>query len=141
MIIKYRFIKNPNKKILSEIISLYLSQNWWDKTDNIKTLKNIISNSHCFLIAEEKDAIIGMGRCISDKISDAYIQDITVNKNYRKMGIGSEIIQKIIKRLKKDKIGWIALIAQNNSANFYKKLGFKKMKNSLPMLMLCGKIK
>ena len=98
--IKYRFIKKADKKTLLKIIALYSSQDWWDKADNIKTLRNIISNSHCFLLASEKGKIIGMGRCISDKISDAYIQDITIDGNYRKLGIGSEIIKQIIRRLK-----------------------------------------
>ncbi|MCG2725198.1 MAG: GNAT family N-acetyltransferase [Elusimicrobia bacterium] len=141
MTVKYRFIEKTDKKTLFQIISLYSSQDWWDKTDNIKTLKGIIANSHCFLIAKEKEKIIGMGRAISDKISDAYIQDITVDENYRKAGIGSEIIKRIINRLNKGKIRWIGLIAQNNSGDFYKKLGFKKMKNSLPMLMICDEIK
>jgi len=134
MTIKYRFVKKTDQKTLKEIISLYSSQNWWDKTDNIKTLKSILANSHCFIIALEKGKIVGIGRAISDNISDAYIQDITVDENYRKMNIGSEIMKKIILRLKKDKIKWIGLIAQNNSSAFYKKLGFKIMKNSLPMV-------
>jgi aralkylamine N-acetyltransferase len=134
MTIKYRFIKRTDKRTLLQIISLYSSQAWWDKTDNIKTLKTILLNSHCFIIAQEKDHVIGIGRAISDKISDAYIQDITVNEKYRKKHIGSEIIKIIINRLKKDKIKWIGLIAQNNSSAFYEKLGFKKMKDSLPML-------
>ncbi len=134
MTIKYRFIKKADKKNLLQIISLYSSQGWWDKTDTTKILKTILANSHCFIIAEEKEYIVGIGRAISDKISDAYIQDITVDKKYRKRHVGSKIIKRIINRLKKDKIKWIGLIAQNNSSVFYEKLGFKKMKNSLPML-------
>ena len=121
-----------------QIISLYSSQDWWSESDNIKTLEGIIYNSHCFLVAQENKKVIGIGRVISDKISDAYIQDITVDKCYRKLGIGSEIIKKLIKRIRSDNISWIGLIAQNDSSDFYKKLGFKKMKNSAPMLKIRG---
>jgi spermidine synthase len=75
-----------------------------------------------------------MGRAISDKSSDAYIQDLAVIKEYRNKGIGLKIVKKIIEILKKDKINWIGLIAQNNTEKFYEKLGFKIMENSKPMI-------
>jgi len=77
-----------------------------------------------------------MGRAISDEVSDAYIQDVTVDSVYQGRNIGSNIIQKLIERLEEDGLKWIGLIAENGSQNFYEKLGFKKMPNSVPMLNL-----
>lgn len=130
----YRFIKKADKKILNQIISLYIRQGWWEKGDCDELYKKIIKNSHCFLIVIKNKKIIGMGRAISDRINDAYIQDVAILKPWRNLGIGSEIIKRIVRRLKKDKIKWIGLVAQDNSTSFYKKLGFKLMKNSNPMI-------
>jgi spermidine synthase len=77
-----------------------------------------------------------MGRSISDGVSDAYIQDVTVSKPFRGKGIGSQLVTKILEKLEKDGIEWIGLIAERGSARFYQPLGFTEMSNSTPMLRL-----
>jgi spermidine synthase len=127
-------IRNCKRKDIDSIISIYKSNGWWKDCDNKKQLIKLIKNSHCFIVAQDKGKIIAMGRAISDKSSDAYIQDLAVIKEYRNKGIGLKIVKKIIEILKKDKINWIGLIAQNNTEKFYEKLGFKIMENSKPMI-------
>ena len=52
-----------------------------------------------------------MGRAISDLVSDAYIQDVTVLKEYRGKGIGKIIIQTLVEELKTKGVEWIGLVA------------------------------
>ncbi len=133
--VSYNFITNPTKNQIREIIRLYQMEKWWEgNSDNPETVKKIISGSHCFLIATENDSIIGMGRAISDRISDAYIQDVTVLPLFRGKKIGSRIIGTIIEKLNQDGIGWIGLIAEKNAKAFYEPLGFSVMPNAAPML-------
>jgi spermidine synthase len=87
------------------------------------------------VIAVEGDAIVGMGRAISDGICDAYIQDLTVKKDRRKQGIGRNILLALIERLHADGIFWIGLIAEPGSIDLYHHAGFRKMQESVPMLM------
>jgi spermidine synthase len=94
----------------------------------------IIKGSHCFLTAYAEDEMIGMGRSISDRISDAYIQDVTVKKEYRHRGVGSKIIQSLVERLYADEMKWIGLIAERGTHEFYSRIGFEKMPNAMPML-------
>jgi spermidine synthase len=133
--ISYRFIVDPKEKQILEIIRLYQEEKWWEGvSDDPETVRKIISGSHCFAIATENDAIIGMGRAISDRASDAYIQDVTVLPRFRGKKIGSRIIRMIIEKLNRDGIGWIGLIAEKNASNFYEPLGFSIMPNAAPML-------
>lgn len=76
-----------------------------------------------------------MGRAISDRASDAYIQDVTVVPGFQRRGIGSAIIRKLIERLHRDGLFWIGLIAERNSHGFYERLGFKRMADAAAMLM------
>jgi spermidine synthase len=109
---------------------------WWtDENDDPDLVKRIIVGSHCFMIVLREDEIIAMGRAISDKTSDAYIQDVVVNNTYQGQGIGSRIIKELIARLHDDGLGWIGLIAERGSHGFYERLGFKMMTDSEPMLM------
>jgi aralkylamine N-acetyltransferase len=132
--VKFIFLDKPSSGQIEQLIALYKAEGWWKKGDTRKLLDKIIAGSHCFLAAQERGMIIGMGRAISDGVNDAYIQDVTVAGCCRKGGIGSQIIKRLVLRLKKDRFRWIGLIAADGTAGFYEKLGFKKMKNSHPML-------
>ena len=74
-----------------------------------------------------------MGRLISDGVSDAYIQDLVVLPEYRDKGIGREIVKTLINHCKKKGIHWVGLIAEPDQDGFYSNLGFKQMKNYIPM--------
>lgn len=131
----YHFLSNPTERQVREIIGLYQREQWWEgDDDNAETVRKIISGSHCFVIATGNDAIIGMGRAISDRASDAYIQDVTVLPSFRGNKIGSQIIRMIVEKLTQDGIGWIGLIAEKNAKAFYEPLGFSVMPDASPML-------
>jgi len=131
----FRFLKKPDPATLMGIISLYSRQGWWDKTDKPALAAKIIKNSHCFLAVFDKGRPVGMGRAISDLANDAYIQDVMILREYRGLGLGSKIVLRLKKRLKADGIRWIGLIAQDNSASFYAKLGFKPIRRANPMML------
>ena len=88
--ITLRFIKRPGPAFLRQIIALYSRQGWWDKSGK-DALAGLIRNSHCFIVALDKGRVVGMGRAISDRVSDAYIQDVAVLKEYRGQGLGSRL--------------------------------------------------
>ncbi len=131
----YTFLDFPTLGQLEQIISLYRLEGWWDDSpDNPDLVARIVAGSHCFMVVIDGDEVIGMGRAISDRASDAYIQDVTVKTAYRGRGIGTQIIARLIDRLHRDGLYWIGLIAERNSHPFYERLGFNKMPNSVAML-------
>ena len=128
-------LSSPTPEQIHQIVSLYRHEGWWsDELDGPERVVGIVTGSHLFIIAVIEDEIVGMGRAISDRTSDAYIQDVTVKEGYRGQGIGTSIINNLIKRLRADEIDWIGLIAEKNSHGFYTRLGFHKMPNSDPLL-------
>jgi len=132
--LKLRFIKKADASDLNRIITLYRAQGWWGRNDSPGSLSRLIKGSHCFLLAELDGRLIGMGRAISDGVSDAYIQDVAVTKEERGTGTGSAIIKALMERLNADGVKWVGLIAQDNSSPFYARLGFKELANAKPML-------
>jgi spermidine synthase len=87
------------------------------------------------VIARFEEKIVGMGRSISDGVSDAYIQDVVVDKDYRRQGIGEAIVHRIVQFLLEHDIKWIALISEPGSEDFYLKLGFREMLEYTPFLL------
>ncbi|MGE4519127.1 MAG: GNAT family N-acetyltransferase [Desulfobacteraceae bacterium] len=128
-----KILKNPDVKNLHEILSLYIEESWWEDAPLTDKVLEIVKGSHIFAACFAGDEIVAMGRAISDGTSDAYIQDVTVKKEYRGKKIGALLVKRIIDELKKDNIFWIGLISEKNTNKFYEKLGFYEMKNTFPM--------
>lgn len=133
--ISYQFTTLPDQKECKEIIELYQQAGWWESEAAEELVVAIVAGSHCFLLAVEAGRIVGMGRAISDRASDAYIQDVTVIRSRRRSGIGARIIEIITDRLRQDGVKWIGLIAEKGSSSFYLPLGFTEMPASTPMLL------
>ena len=131
-------LKRPTSSQLKEIINHYRRENWWpaDEPDDPELVSKMVAGSHCFVIAIDNGKIVGMGRAISDKASDAYIQDVTVTEESRGIGLGSGIVSMLVEQLHKDNIHWIGVIAERDTHPFYKGLGFRVMPAALPLLKL-----
>ena len=123
---------------VKQILALYKEAGWWDEPINKKAyerVRKIISNTYCFVIARYQNRIVGMGRSISDGVSDAYIQDVTVDKDFRRQGIGEAIIHRIVQYLFEHGIRWVALISEPGAEDFYQQLGFMKMDGYTPFIL------
>ena len=118
-----------------DIIKLYKAGGWIDGSENEALIKKIISGSYAFAVAvdEETGKAVGMGRVLSDGVSDAYIQDVVILPEYRKLGTGKKIIQALRDHCIRNKINWVALVAEEGTQDFYFGLGFKAMKGHTPM--------
>lgn len=136
MPLKYEFIRDPSPEDVQQIIDLYRTADWWDPDDdkNPGLVAGIVAGSHCFLVVKEATSFVGMGRAISDRVNDAYIQDVTVMPAWRHKGIGTIIVEKLVEHLRTDGLRWIGLVAGNQSHPFYRRIGFEEMPFSTPML-------
>jgi len=121
---------------LAQIRQLYLTAGWIDakEEDTEELIRKIIKQTYCFAIAKDGDKIIGMGRTISDSVSDAYIQDVTVLPSFRTQGIGGMIIGFLVDYLHSQGISWVGLISEPGYESFYQKLGFSVMEKYTPFI-------
>jgi ribosomal protein S18 acetylase RimI-like enzyme len=128
-------IKFVNKWPESEIIKLYKAGGWWKDTYNTSGVKPLIAGSFAFAVVINKNTgkTIGMGRIISDGVSDAYIQDLVILPEYRGRGIGKMLVKQLLKYCLSKKLVWIGLISEPGQDEFYTSVGFKHMKNYVPM--------
>ena len=119
----------------NEIVNLYKAGGWWKDYYDPSKLKYLIKGSFAFMVAVEKISkkAVGMGRVISDGVSDAYIQDLVVLPEYRDKGIGRQLVKTLLEYCLSKKIIWIGLIAEPDQYGFYLNIGFKTLKNYTPM--------
>jgi aralkylamine N-acetyltransferase len=121
---------------VDEIVQLYKAGGWWKDTYDKAGIPALISGSFAFVVAVDRNTgkTVGMGRVISDGVSDAYIQDVVVLPLYRGQDIGKQIILKLIDSCQSKGITWIGLIAEPGSSAFYIGLGFTIMDQYIPLL-------
>ena len=119
----------------NEIVNLYKAGGWWKESYNVSGIESLIKGSFLFAVVVDKNSgkTIGMGRILSDGVSDAYIQDLIVLPVYRGKGIGKKLVEFLLKHCLSEGIKWIGLIAEPGQDSFYSTMNFRPMKNHIPM--------
>jgi GNAT superfamily N-acetyltransferase len=119
-----------------EIANLYRAGGWWKEEYDQKELPRLILGSFLFVVAVDRKTgqSVGMGRVISDGVSDGYIQDLVVLPEYRNTGIGARIVATLVKNCVERGISWIGLIAEPGTEKFYLPFGFQLMKEYVPLI-------
>ncbi len=119
-----------------EIADLYRAGGWWKEEYDPGELPRLIRGSFLFAVAvdPENGRAVGMGRVISDGVSDGYIQDLVVLPEYRKTGIGTRIVSILVKKCLESGISWMGLIAEPGTENFYLPFGFHPMEGYVPLI-------
>lgn len=111
------------------VVELYRAGKWWREDPGWRdVIPRMVRGSFCFLAAREAGGrIVGMGRVISDGVSDAYIQDVVVLESHRGRGIGREIVRRLTARCVEAGLSWIGLVAEPGTRAFYEPLGYRVM--------------
>ena len=119
-----------------EIVNLYRTGGWWKEEYDQRELPRLIRGSFLFAVAVDRKTghAVGMGRVISDGVSDGYIQDLVVLPEYRKAGIGTNIVSTLVKKCVERGISWIGLIAEPDTEKFYLPFGFHPMEGHVPLI-------
>lgn len=122
---------------LESIVALYKSAGWWQESPAWReTIPAMIKNSFAFAVAENAQGdIIGMGRVISDGVSDAYIQDLAVLPEYRGRGVGQGLLHFLAAHCVEKKLLWVGVVAEPDTYDFYRRQGFADKKGFQLMLL------
>lgn len=102
----------------------------WNRME--KEYNNPLLTSFYHIAVYEKEKLIGYVDCVSNGVTDAYIQDLMVNPAYQGRGIGTDLMKKMIACLKEKHIYMISVIFEESLKPFYEKFGF--------FHMLCGQM-
>lgn len=113
---------------------LYETGGWLEPSWTDSLLERIVRCSFAFVVAEDPSgAWVGMGRLISDGVSDAYLQDVVVRKEWQDLGIGTRIVKELLIICREHGIDWVGTIAGPEREFFYRRFGFARMGGYTPM--------
>lgn len=82
-------------------------------------------NPSLSFLGEENNEIIGTALGSYDG-RRGYVQKVVVGKNYRKQGIGKQLVDVVLKKMKSIGAIYVPIAVEEDLVNFYENCGFKK---------------
>ena len=119
-----------NEKISVKALADLRESVSWNRME--KEYTSPFMNSYYHIAAYEDEKLIGYIDSVSNGVTDAYIQDLIVSPDHQGKGIGTELMNKMIKYLKEKRIYMISVIYEESLKPFYERFGFYNM--------LCGQM-
>ena len=110
-----------------ELSRLYLAAPLGHKDPS--DLKVAFSNSMFKCFVYDSGRLIAVGRALADGRDCSYICDVAVHPSYQGLGLGKEVVSKLVNLSKGHKK--IILYAAPGKEPFYRKLGFKRMATAM----------
>ena len=115
-----------NRLSAKDVIQFQRKMKW--NEDPIEQWERSLSKTLFSVIALKGDEMIGMGRLLGDAAIYWYIQDVFILTEYQGLGIGTEIVKRLIRHVKKNSI-WgtsvsLYLMSAKGKEGFYEKFGF-----------------
>lgn len=85
-------------------------------------------NSYAVVFVFDEKKMIGLGRSISDEVRQTALYDIAIDPTYQGHGIGRKVVDILLDATPDCNF---VLYASPGKEDFYRKLGFKKMKTGM----------
>ena len=96
-----------------------------DSFDNGRTaeaLRRSFEQSQHVAIARDGHRVVGMARLLSDGVSNAYLVDVWTSSAYRRQGIASAMIRRLLAAVPGQHVG----LQTDEAQAFYASLGFEE---------------
>ena len=97
------------------------------KTPNVPLKDNLEDVSFHFIAINSDNIIKACGRVHLNSSDEAQIRYMAVDKDYRRMGLGSAIVKKLEAEAKILGATYVMLNARENAINFYKSHGYDEI--------------
>jgi ribosomal protein S18 acetylase RimI-like enzyme len=121
MKVEYSFDKRPTAK---QVIELYEKSGLPRPTNDKERIQKMYDSSNLIVTAWDNNLLVGVSRSITDWVWSCYLADLAVHPEYKKAGIGKELV-----RLTKEKLGeqsMILLLSVPTAMEYYPKIGMIK---------------
>jgi len=119
-----------NEKVSARALADLRESVGWNRLESEYGSPDMTSYFH--IAVYENQEMVGYIDCVSNGVTDAYIQDLMVHPAYQGRGIGTELMNKMISHLKDKRIYMISVVYEEDLKPFYERFGFSNM--------LCGQM-
>ena len=109
---------------LEEITNLYQSVGWTKYLERISVLEDAYANSLCVIGAYDNEKLVGIIRAVGDGLTIVFIQDIIIQPEYQRKGIGTKLLKAVMDKY--SDVYQMELLTDNTEKTkaFYRSVGF-----------------
>ena len=122
---KYKISTDKDKLDVIAIHDFLTNRSYWAIGRSFETVKRSIENSICFGVYDSSDKLVGFARVLTDYAVFAYIMDVFILEDYRKQGLGKQLMSAIMQHSELQGLKRI-MLATNDAHELYEKYGFKR---------------
>ncbi|MDP9807072.1 ribosomal protein S18 acetylase RimI-like enzyme [Trueperella bonasi] len=114
-----------------DVRNLYNSVGWSAYTNDLPSLMSGLENSTRVVTAWDDEQLVGLARVISDRATIAYLQDILVDPEYQRRGVGRELLHQALEPFN---VRQTVLLtdAEPGQRAFYESVGFTEVRDVEP---------
>jgi ribosomal protein S18 acetylase RimI-like enzyme len=94
----------------------------FDNGRSADALRRSFHQSQHVAFARDGRRVVGMARLLSDGVSNAYLVDVWTASAYRRQGIGSALVRRLLDEVPGQHVG----LQTGDAKAFYESLGFKE---------------
>lgn len=87
--------RNFTTECMDRVRQIYAANGWTDYLRDPEKLVRAFENSLFILGAFEEGRLLGFARCVGDGEHILYIQDLILDPDYRRRGIGGELMRRV----------------------------------------------
>ena len=93
MSVTYTDEKNLDPNIVRDFFNQYAT---WKVHPQVEKWEKILANSSAIVSGWDRNSLLGFARGISDEVRYAQVLDVLVHPDYRRIGIGKELIRRLV---------------------------------------------
>ena len=120
-----------------EYFELFITTGWNQQYQaSPEEIEQANRNSWLTVSAYDEEKLVGFGRVVTDFVLHAMIFDMIILPAYQGQGIGTMILEKLVKKCKAHGIRDIQLFCAKGKRGFYEKNGFEIRAEDAPGMQL-----
>jgi GNAT superfamily N-acetyltransferase len=119
----------------ADVLKLYRSVQWSAAKKPARLLR-ALQQSHSVVSAWVNGSLVGLGNAISDGSMVVYYPHLLVSPNFQRLGIGREIMERLMSRYRG--FHQHMLVADAKAVSFYRACGFVRAGRTTPMWIFNG---
>ena len=120
---------------LDPLVALYHA-NAWSSAEKGEALREAMRGSHSVVTAWAEDRLVGLGNTLSDGHLVVYYPHLLVHPDFRRRGIGAEILRRLRRRY--EALHMHILVADGRAVGFFEKCGFTRAGETQAMWIYAG---
>lgn len=120
-------VSTDKNRLDLEFVTSYLQSSYWADKRTKEAIKISLENSLCFGLYLNNTQI-GFARVVTDTVVFAYLMDVFIDDTYKGHGLGSLLLDQILKHKNIREIETFKLATQD-AHEFYKKKGFHSLEH------------